>query len=232
MGLNDWFAPEPLAIYDEAEAGHASKVRQQLEVLMRMVEKSSFDIGELLYEVRSKKYYNDWGFGSFKDYVEKGLGYKQSKAYYLTRIIEVMQYLGIPRPEYEPLGVLKLREIASLNMNETHDGKPVADIIRELVKEGKALTQAEIKQKVKEVKGLVGENEIVWVHFGITESSKQNIVGPAIDLAKANIGTIGMDDEGKAIDASDGRALEVICVEYLNDPQNKPAIMQEFPEEE
>jgi hypothetical protein len=47
-----------------------------------------------------------------------------------------------------------------------------------------------------------------------------NVVRPALDLAKANLGSAGKDDEGISFDASDGRALETIGVAYLIDPAN------------
>jgi hypothetical protein len=55
----------------------------------------------------------------------------------------------------------------------------------------------------------------VFLHFSVKQSVLENVVRPALDLAKKHIGSVSKDAEGISQDASDGSALEVIAIEYL-----------------
>jgi hypothetical protein len=206
-------------------AGESTQVRNQLERLIHNFDKSLFDIGELLYKVRRSGFYQSWGFSTFKEYVES-LNFKERRAQYLTRIVSVMAELGINRPEYESLGIAKLREITSLDPNgtwtnpQTGEVTQLRDWIAGLVDRGEDMTLDELKQHIRTLKGLVGENDLVWENFCVKRSVRDNVVEPAKELARRNIGSTGKDEEGISKDASGGACLEVWCVEYLNNPAN------------
>lgn len=219
--------PNPPAIVGEVQAGRSQEVRNKLEGLLKTLQKSTFDVAELLHEVKSKGYFNTWGYATFKDYVAE-LDIKTRKAQYLVRIVDVMEALELDRNTYEPIGLSKLREITSLDPNGTYTNpktgevEPLKDYIGVLIEKGKDLSLDEIKETVKTLKGLTGENELVWLNFSVKKAALEETIRPALDLAKMQIGSVGRDDEGNAVDASDGRALEVIAIEYLNDPRNTP----------
>jgi len=221
-----------VVIVGEIEAGRSAKVRKSLESLLASVVKNTFDVAELLSETKSKGYYSAWGFDKFKDYVAT-LDIKSTKAYYLVRIVDVMNSINRTREQYEPMGLSKLREIASLNPEETYKSAeqqidiPVSEIIAGLVDKGTEMSLEDIKKTVREVKGLTGENELVFMNFSVKSSVKEEIVKPALELAKMQIGSSIRDDEGDAVDPSDGAALEVVCVEFLNNPANQH-IEEEF----
>lgn len=209
---------EPTAIVGEKVAGEAAKVRKQLEQLIKKVNTSAFDIADLLYTIKKNGYYS--GFATFQEFI-KTLDIKLRKAQYLCRMNEVMESIGKTREQYEPLGVAKLREITSLNIDDiwinpqTKDEVPIKAFVVGFVEKGKDMTFDEIKQHVRTLKGLVGENNIMFVHFSVKKSVLDNVVRPALELAKLNIGSGPKDDEGVSQDPSDGAALEVISVEYL-----------------
>lgn len=213
------------------EQDRSQAVRSKLENLIGSVNRSTFDIAELLSEVKKKGYFQAWGFNTFQEYVD-GLDIKARKAQYLVRIVDVMDQVAVKRAEYEPLGINKLREITSLDPTATYKNPetgvetPMQNFIVGFVEKGKELELEEIKQHVRTLKGLVGENELVWLNLSLKRAALEQTVRPALELAKANIGTVGRDDEGNAKDASDGTAIEMIAVEYLNNPANQP-----FPEE-
>jgi hypothetical protein len=221
----------PTAIYGEAQSGRCSVVRKKLENLIGGLNKSTMDIAVLLSETKKQGYFKQWGFDTFKDYVQQ-LDLKARKAQYLTRIVETMEQVGVAREVYEPLGISKLREISSLDPGaiyvdpESNTQTPMKDFITGLVDKGLNMSLEEIKQHVKTLKGLVGENDLMFINFSVKRSVWENVIEPSLELAKANIGSIGQDEEGNAKDASNGRALEMIAVEFLNNPQNQP-----FPEE-
>ena len=209
---------EPTVIVGEKVAGEAAKVRKQLEQLIKKVNTSAFDIADLLYTIKKNGYYS--GFATFQEFI-KTLDIKLRKAQYLCRMNEVMEAIGKTREQYEPLGVAKLREITSLNIDDiwvnpqTKDEVPIKAFVVGFVEKGKDMTFDEIKQHVRTLKGLVGENNIMFVHFSVKKSVLDNVVRPALELAKLNIGSGPKDDEGVRQDPSDGAALEVISVEYL-----------------
>lgn len=214
-------------IIGEQIAGESAKVRKELEGLVKNLNLSTLDVAELLHKVKSKKFYIQYGCNTFREYIQT-LDLKISKAHYLARIAEVMEGCKIPRPEYEQIGLSKLRELSTLDHNSTYinpktgEIKPMKEIIPLLVESGKTVSLEAIKEQVRTLKGLTDENELVWLNLCVKAEVRDKVVKPAFDLAKLNIGTVGKDDDGEAIDASDGRALEMICADFLSDPSNQP----------
>ncbi len=211
------------AIVGQQVAGEAAKVRKQLEQLISKVNSSSFDIGEMLHTIKKNGFYE--GFTTFQEYV-KTLEIKPRKAQYLRRIAEVMDIMEIPRAGYEGLGIAKLREITSLDVGgtwinpDTKIETPVATFIKAFIDKGKEMPLTEIQQHVKVLKGLVGDEDLSWVHLYMKQSAIDQVVKPALEKAKMLIGSVSKDDEGVSKDASDGAAAEVVFVAFLNDPAN------------
>lgn len=213
-------------IAGEINAGEAAQVRAELEALISSVDKSTFDIAEKLYQVKSHAFYQPT-FNTFKEFTDS-LKIKARKAQYLTRIVEVFTEVGVPRTQYEPLGIARLREISSLDPKinwknpETGVETPMSHFIKSFVEKGEEIEMDDLKQHVRTLKGFTGENDIVWHNWPFTRQVSENIIAPALALAKANIGSVGKDDEGISQDASDSRCIEVWAVEYLNDVNSNP----------
>lgn len=209
----------PPAIVGEVVAGEAAQTRKQLEQVISSANSSMFDIGQLLYKIKKNGYYD--GYSTFTEYT-KSLNFKNRRLRYLTTIAEVMDEVGIERKEYEPLGIAKLREITSLNPNdewwnpESKEPESLRSWIIKLVEDGHELTLEEIRQHVRTLKGLVGEDELVWLHLRVKKSSLDSVLRPAIDKAKMLIGSVGKDEDGNALDASDSKAIESICADFLS----------------
>ena len=213
---------EQTYLVDSQVAGEAATVRKQLEAIISKVNSSSFDIAELLWNVKKNGYYN--GFTTFTEYVGT-LAIKPRKAQYLTKIAQTMEEVGVTRAQYEPLGTAKLREITSLDASgiwknpETLEEIPIKSFIVGFVEKGEEMGLEEIKNHVKTLKGLSGD-PMCWIHLYMKQSVLDSTVRPALELAKKNIGSVGKDDEGISLDASDSKAVEIMAVEYLNDPAN------------
>jgi hypothetical protein len=216
---------EPAPIVGTVVAGESLIVRKKLESIVNHLIKSNFDIGSLLHTAKSKGYYQEWGFNTFQEY-ESTLNVKRQKLRYLRRIAEVMEAVGISRETYEPLGTSKLREITSLNVDgvwknpESGLETPMKEFIVGFVEKGKELELDAIKQHVKTLKGILKGDEISWLNIPVKRTVLEETIRPALELAKKNLGSVGKDEEGISLDASDGRALEIISVEYINDPSN------------
>jgi hypothetical protein len=212
------------AIVGQAVAGESAKVRQQLEQLIQKVNSSAFDIAELLHTIKKNSYYE--GYTTFQEYT-KTLEIKPRKAQYLRRIAEVMDIMEFKRAQYEPLGIAKLREITSLNVEgtwvnpETEVETPIKVFIQGFIEKGQDMTLEEIKNHVKTLKGLVGAEAMGWLHLYMKEQAIIQVARPALNLAKAIIGSVGKDDEGISKDASDGAAAESVFAAFLADPANE-----------
>lgn len=215
----------PLAVIGDIVAGEGSKVRNQLETLISAVNKSTFDIAELLARVKGNKFYVAWGFNTFREYVET-VDLKPRKAQYLVRIHDVMAQVGVERKDYEPLGLAKLREITSLDPDgtwvnpENAQETPLKDFIIGFVEKAGEMNLEDVRQHVRTLKGLVGENDLVWENYCIKRSVREEIIYKAKELARRNLGSKGRDEDGEAIEYSDGACLEAWTVNYLNDPNN------------
>jgi hypothetical protein len=215
----------PIMVVGSKVAGESSAARVQLEYLVTNLSKSSFDIGELLHKIKSRGFYNDWGFTTYKEY-EKTLEIKRRKAQYLRKIAEVTEIAKFDRKAYEPIGIAKLRQITSLDpaaiyVNPTSNiATPMIEFIVGFLEQGLELTLEEITLHVRTLKGFVGDNDFVWRNFSVKRSVAELSVDPAIQLAKNHIGSVGKDEEGVSKDASDGSALEVLAVAFMLDPAN------------
>lgn len=207
----------------EIVAGEAKQARHRLEHLIKDGHRNTFEIARQLHLIKSKGYYD--GYNTFTEYIST-LDFKLRKAQYLRRIAEVMEILGVPPEVYEPVGLSKLREITSLNLDtvwinpETEEEVPMGVLIATFLDKALALSVEEVKAYVRVLKGLTPETEMVGRHFYVPTQVLHEIINPAVETAKRLIGSVGRDDEGIAKDPSDGRALEVICIEFLNDPAN------------
>ena len=215
----------------EAVAGAAVKAMQQVEALIANINKQQFDLADALYTVKKNGYYQK-DFATFKEYYLT-LKIKPRRAQYLTKLVETMTAVGISRQEYEPLGIAKLREITSLEPSGVYtnpingEQTPMKDWIVGFVEKGAEMDLEEIQKHVRTLKGLVGENDIVFKNLAFTRQQVEKTIDPAIELARANIGSVGKDEEGISKDASESACVEVWAVEYLNNPANNP-MNQEF----
>lgn len=220
----------PPAIIGEAIAGEAAKraseVKQELEHLNSLVLDSTFDIAELLAEVKGGSYYGSWGYETFNDYVEQELDMKVRKAQYLVRIVNISKMLGISRTVYEEVKITKLREIFSLEPQDfflnpnTNKEEPLSDHIKRLVGVANDMSLKEIVEEIKRLKGLVGDDELVYETICVKRIVRDSVIRPARELARQKLGSQGKDAEGDVIEYSDGACEEVIHADFLSDPNN------------
>ncbi|MGH7746240.1 MAG: hypothetical protein ACREQ5_15995 [Candidatus Dormibacteria bacterium] len=204
-------------IVGEQVAGESAKTRQQLEAAIQTMNSNVFDVAELLFKVKQGHCYTTT---TFQEYLGT-LAIKVRKAQYLTRIVEVMHTVGVTRAEYEPLGIAKLREVASLEPGETYTNpiggqSPMADWVKAFVKDGREQSLDEIKQHVRVLKGLTGPDEMSWLNLPVKRSVKENVILPAFEAARQVLGTKGTDTDGTATEYSDSVCLEAICADFLS----------------
>ena len=220
-------------IVGAVEPGERAEVTRALKRLIKQVNTNLFDIAELLFKAKTRHLYTE---PTFIEYAVS-LGLKKRKAEYLERIARIMDGAGIPRTEYEPIGIAKLRAITRLhpltkegavNMYTnpvTQESHPMAEYIVGITEQ--ALAGRDIKDIEKDVRvllGEVGENDMVWRNFRLPRVVDENTIAPALEKAAINIGTVATDENGMAKEVQDWRKLEVLAVEYLTDAQSDPTI--------
>jgi hypothetical protein len=204
-------------IVGDIEAGRATTVRRAINKLVAANNTSTFDLAELLYEADSKNYYAGWGFESFSKFA-KSLAMKYTKAYYLRKIVFNMKAAGLEREQYEPVGLTKLRIISRLKPETEYNGTPVSLLIRELTLKAGQMSPEEVQYEVDSIMGLTEDESMVWVNIKVKKLARENVIKPAFEKAKKHLGTTpSPEEEGQHVDATDGRALEMICANFLAD---------------
>jgi hypothetical protein len=201
-------------IVGEAVAGQSKKVRKEIDALIKSVNASNFDLAERLWAVKKNAWFSP-DFDSFGDYA-KSLDLKVSKSYYLVKIQEAMNAAGVPRDKYEQVGIAKLRSISRIDLKESD----AVEKIKALVDGAGQMDLEAVSQSVATAQGLVGDDAMVWLNITLKKAARDEVVKPALELAKKNIGTVGQDEDGNGKDASDGAALEAVCADFLSDPHN------------
>jgi hypothetical protein len=209
------------AIVGEIEAGRAAKVLREITKLIKTTNSSEFDIACLLHEVKSNHYFSP-AFESFSKFA-KSLKIKYTRAYYYVKIIELMLGVGLEREVYEPVGMGKLRVISKLNLEGEYKGVPMPLIIKELTEKAEEMSLEEVTFEVETILGLTEDESMVWLNIHLKKLARENCVKPALALAKKHMPeSQTKDDDGNFIDPSDGAALEMICANFLADPNWNP----------
>lgn len=213
--------PNIPAVVGEVEAGRAAKVRREINKLIKGVNTSNFDLMDLLYEVKANHYYSP-DFESFSKYA-KSLDIKYSKSYYLVKIKGMMLAVNVDRDVYEPIGTGKLRVISKLSVEGEYKGVPMTQIIKELTLKAQQMSAEEVEFEVNTILGLTEDESMVWLNLHLKKLARDNVVKPALALAKKHMPeSQTKDEDGNFVDPSDGAALEMICANFLADPNFNP----------
>jgi len=229
----------PQVIVGEAIAGRSAQVRRNLMTMVSNLSTNTFDLAALLYEAKENNYATAWGFNSLADYAETELGLKKRKSEYLTRIMRVTKAVGLTRPQFEPCGVTKLREITRLDPEGTfwnkyeHVSEELSDHIVRLILDHDKLNVQQTKDEVARLLGQVGKDQRVVRSYSTDITTWQNVIDVAIERARRWLGSKRRDEEGNAREYSEGECYECICaafnadLNYDEDPENKIDIAEE-----
>ena len=224
-------------IVGEQIAGRSAQVRRSLMAMVANLSTNTFDLAALLHEARENNYPTAWGFSSLADYASQELGLKQRKAEYLTRVMRVMQAVGLKREQFEPCGVSKLREITRLDPEGTfwnkdeHVNEPLVDHIVQLTLDHDKMNVQQVKDEVARLLGMTGPNRMVVRSCSVTQSAWEGVIQPAYELARRMLGSQSRDSEGQAVEYKDGACLEVICAAFNADVNNQPEPLEPLREE-
>lgn len=213
----------PPAIVGEVVAGQSAAFRKELMIMVEDIKERTFDLAVALYTTKSEGLYRQWGYTSITHYGEIELGLKESKTQYLVRIVEVMVACGIPREVYEQVGVSKLREIKRLDpAGEFFNGEKLEPLKEHIVRLVNAteMTTSKVRAEVDRLLGMVEGNRMIMRTIGFTESAWTNTIERAVEIVRKQMGSKGRDTDGVAEDYSIGKCIEMICADFIADPNN------------
>lgn len=210
------YDPEIVEPASENVVMRAEQVRQMLLDAKEAAEDSFLDICELLLEAKEQAYHRLWGFGEFGQWVENGSGLKMKsrQAYYLVNIAKAVRQLGISREDVKKGGISNLKEIFTL------DAAQYGGEIKKLVGEASEMSLDEVKKAVKGIKQDHGESVSDYMTLRIDEDAKTHVEA-AFKLVRLNHGST-VNSTGDEVEISNAKALELICIEYVNTPANLP----------
>lgn len=195
----------------------AEAIKKKMDGLRSNLTDSMIDLAEVLHEVKKEALYFHWGYTRFDEWVEKGseLDITRRTAYYCVAIIEKSRKLGISKAVLKSTKMSKLREIFSLD-----EGKH-GEEIKKLIIDAPTLSVTDIKNKVQKIEA--GDDHLenfTFITLKIPESGKNNSFDPAIELARRLYGDVPNKYTGEIGDISISYAVELICANYIQDPNN------------
>jgi len=199
----------------------ATVVRTKLVKLSASIEDGFFDICELLAEAQQHDYHHVWGFERFQDWIETASGLDMSgrQAFYMIQIANRAKQLGLTRDQLKLIKISKLKQIFSLDPDQ------FAAEIKALIEEAPGLSLDEVTNRVRALKG---QSEQIFMTIKVERSIKDTI-DRALELAKRNYGSVMLGHD--ATDISTSQCMELLCVSYVQDPNNSPE-GQEIAEEQ
>lgn len=101
----------PVATISEAES---LEIRNKIKELKAQIDSNYFDLAGFLYQAYDQDLYRQWGFDTFKDYIENEVGFGARKAQYLIGIWDhFVNEVGDPSviEKVKPLGWTKVKEL-------------------------------------------------------------------------------------------------------------------------
>lgn len=154
--------------------------------------------GEFLAEVTDNKWYKDWGFKSFEDYVTNELGFKVRKAEILVAIFrKFCVELEIEPPRLQTIEWTKARELLPVIDKENVD---------DLLHKVQDMSVRQVKEMVRDMRGITSEDREKMVTMNFKFSLDQyEIVKQALSVAK------GMSESDRL-----SHNLHLICTDFLS----------------
>lgn len=111
------------------------------------IEDNYLALAKLLTEAVNKEFYIKWHFEDFKQYCEKELGVKFSKASYLVRIWNKVLLLGLPPKRVTKIGWSKMKELVDI-INEKN--------VEEWLEKAEKLSSRELTAEVRVIRRKTG----------------------------------------------------------------------------
>jgi hypothetical protein len=117
--------------YEEA-GRNVDNIREQILDTRRRIEESFVQFAEQLHDIWRNGYFLQWGYSSFREYVEDELSLKYRRARYLTSIASAVQELGLDWSDVQAIGWTKARSLLPyLRNNDSQNSDEWLEYARE-----------------------------------------------------------------------------------------------------
>lgn len=162
-------------------------IREELKDLRNRIEESYVEMAKRLHDVWGGALFVEWGFGTFKDYVEEELGLNIRRCQYMVAIAETVKRLNISWEELRGIGWTKARIISPMLGNDKSD-KTTEEWIQLAQNSSVKHLEATIKDAKKQADAVdsirddVKSNETKYTFFLNEEQLK--LLVDALDTAK------------------------------------------------
>lgn len=216
------------AVVPATDDVRANEVREKITSIKDNLQGDFLDLCDLLSEAHEGAYHLTWGYGNFAVWVEEnsGLDISARQAFYYIAVSRVSKKLGIDKKTLKSAGMAKLKEIFSL------DAAVFEKEILQLTQSAAEGTQLEdIKAQVKALKAPAGSPSEKPCFTIKLASTMRDTFDQAVELARQNYGDTVDPVTGDPKDISVSTALELICVNYLQDPNNQPEAAEDNSED-
>lgn len=196
---------EILKIVKTVETLKQDDVKARLSALPEDDGFLAFEQGGLLKRVLENNWFQEWGFGDFKDYVEKTFDFKKRKAYYLISLYTSVLDAGLTAQQVKAIGWTKLRYLLNPEAPLL-----TAENVEEWVEKCKTLSKDELAASIASQKQLTGPSDPGASQKDMKFKFKGDqiqTISEAIQKAKEQSGT-----------EVDSAALEYVCLDFLGKP--------------
>ena len=191
-------------------SGRATQVQEELKTLRNSLVSKGLRMGRLLREVNDNKYYQEYGYSTFVDWVHRGssLDISPRTAYNMIQLVEGVAANGVSDAQIEAAGISKSVEVMSLS------GTVEPEEIHRRLKEAETMTVACVKDNVAKVRG----RDDVTMVFKVSREVRDLLIVPVLNKIRLQYGTTQQGE------ISDSRALELWAAETLAGPAIVPQI--------
>jgi hypothetical protein len=187
-----------LATASEVDENRAVLVRQAISDARFKIDEGFFEMAALLNETYHQRYFENWGYGNFRDYVEDDLGIKYRRAKYYVEVASLIASHDIGIAQAKAIGWSKLKELP-LVLESKNKKEWLKKAERMTVKELREAVLAKIAGRGKQP----GKSETVRIAV-VVDLADGNIITEAIERGQ-QVGGLG----------NTGEALSFVCGQWL-----------------
>lgn len=133
----------------EISPAEKNQTRESIKQHVRLYESTLMDLGRMLWLVQSGKWYQDWGYDSLEDYVDKELGFALRKARYHISVWECFGVkLGIDQTVIQEIGWVKAGLLAPV---------VTADNVGAWIDRAKSTSAAKLQEEIRRCRELTSK---------------------------------------------------------------------------
>ena len=162
----------------------AKRCRRRISQALHGASVAFYDMALGLLEAHEQEYHREWGFESFREYVEKELDMKYRTAYYMVEIAQMARNLGIDAERIKQIGWTKMRVITGAISNNPEESEKYLHMAESMSQRDlqNAVRSEILMKEAQESKPAVMRMSLKF------EGDSAGILSDALSIAYADIG--------------------------------------------